>query len=105
MKEKLILFLIIFYVILFVVALTGCTPIEVNRKVDVPITIPCKVKVPVLTPLASDSVPMIPDREWRKMTPKEKKAYAKILLRALGRDQIMLKGELKALQTAIQGCG
>ncbi len=72
-----------------VLALSGCsTPVYVYRRVDVPVK--CSVKPLKLQPLA---VPSLPDN-----------ASVQEILGALYHDQVLMAGELRAMQTEMRAC-
>ena len=92
---KPLLFLLSCALVAGVLMLAGCQPIEVNRRVDVPITLPCHVRLPPLRSLPTDQ-PMpkgLSERQRREW-----------MLSALYRDIVLLKGELEATREAAGGC-
>ena len=92
---KPLLFLLSCALVAGVLMLSGCTPVYVDRKVDVPITLPCHVKLPPLRTLPTDQ-PMpegLSERQRREW-----------MLSALYRDIVLLQGELVASRTAAKGC-
>lgn len=78
-----------------VLLLSACSPVYVDRKVEVPVTIPCRVKLPPLATLPSDE-PMPSG-----LTDKQKREW---MLSTLYRDIVLLEGELKATREATKGC-
>lgn len=84
-----------FGVLLGLSLVCACQPIEVNRKVDIPIMLPCKVHLPRLATLPSDE-PMPSG-----LTVRQKRDW---MLSALYRDIVLLEGELKATETGVEGC-
>lgn len=92
---KFLLFLISCLVVGGVLLLSGCTPVYVDRKVDVPVTIPCQVHLSKLATLPTDE-PMPSG-----LTAKQKRDW---MLSALYRDIVLLEGEIKAVETAAKGC-
>ena len=92
---KPILFLLSCALVAGVLMLSGCSPVYVNRRVDVPITLPCHVKLPPLRSLPTDQ-PM-PEG----LTKGQKREW---MLSALYRDIVLLQGELEATREAAGGC-
>jgi hypothetical protein len=70
--------------------------VYVDRKIEVPVTIPCKVHLPKLATLPSDE-PMPPS-----LSVKQKRDW---MLSAIYRDIVLLEGDVRALETAAKGCG
>lgn len=79
-----------------VLFLSGCTPVYVDRKVEVPVTIPCKVLLPKLATLPSDE-PMPAG-----LSVKQKRGW---MLSVLYQDIVLLEGELKGMEAELRGCG
>lgn len=79
-----------------VLLLSGCTsPVYVDRKVEIPVAVPCHVKIPDLIPLpSSEKIPQGLSKESRR----------RWILSALYRDIVLLDGELKATREAAKGC-
>lgn len=92
---KALTFLLACLIVGGVLLLSGCTPVYVNRKVDVPVTIPCRVKLPTLATLPTDE-PMPTG-----LTDQQKREW---MLGALYRDIVLLEGELSATRMAAEGC-
>ena len=90
-------YLILIFISLLMVGLilSGCTPVYVDRKIEVPVTIPCKVHLPKLATLSSDE-PMPAG-----LSVKQKREW---MLSAFYRDIVLLEGELKATEMAANGC-
>jgi hypothetical protein len=89
--------LILLFISLLMVGLilTGCTPVYVDRKVEVPITIPCKILLPKLATLPSDE-PMPAG-----LSVKQKRDW---MLSALYRDIVLQKGEIDSLEKIVTSC-
>ena len=92
---KPLLFLLSCALVAGVLMLAGCQPIEVNRRVDVPISLPCHVKLPPLRSLPTDHPMPI------GFTLKQKRDW---MLASLYRDIVLLRGELVATREAAKGC-
>ena len=89
MIAKIVTFLLAAGLVLGVLALSGCsTPVYVDRKVEIPVK--CSVKPLILQPLA---LPSLPDN-----------ASVPEILGALYHDQVLMAGELRAMQTEMRAC-
>ena len=78
-----------------VLLLAGCTPVYVNRKVEIPTAVPCRVKLPKLATLPTDE-PIPPG-----LTLKQKREW---MLSALYRDVVLLEGELRGSRVVEDVC-
>lgn len=92
---KTLLFILSCLIVGGVLLLSGCTPVYVDRKVEIPVTVPCHVKLPDLIPLpSSEKISAGLSQESRR----------RWILSAMYRDIVLLQGELTATRTAAKGC-
>lgn len=75
--------------------LTACQPIYVYKKVEIPIRVQCKVRLPRLSPLPSDAI--MPAH----LTIKQERDW---MLSQMYDDIVLLEGEVQAEAIAAKGC-
>ena len=86
---RILIFIFSCLIVAGVLALSGCsTPVYVDKKVLVPVK--CKVTPIALHPLAVNTLP--------------DNATTKEILEAMYSDQVLMAGELRAMETELKGC-